>query len=186
MKKKHADLQDVAIGWLYSRGCSVFAKEVPTGNGVADALGVMTRNGKEIVYYVEAKASRSDLICLKQKAVYARAVGATMAWCWQHDPGLYKTLFADKSVDRTKGWESCEECKLVKDDQGDTGIDFYYVIVADGVRWDDVYPLFGIINENGKVVRKATRMRRTGDAKQLIINVAHVLVYKAYGKLYGF
>ena len=75
MKEKHAQLQDVAIGWLYGVGCSIFAKEVPTQNGVADALGVKTRNGKDDVYYIEAKVSRSDLICKKQKVVYADATG---------------------------------------------------------------------------------------------------------------
>jgi len=74
VKVKHAQLQDMAINWLYARG-PIFAKEVPTFNGVADAIGIKTQDGKNDVYYLECKASRSDLICLKQKAVYARAVG---------------------------------------------------------------------------------------------------------------
>ena len=40
MTETHKQLQDTAIRWLYQVGCNVFAKEVPTQNGIADALGI--------------------------------------------------------------------------------------------------------------------------------------------------
>jgi len=70
---KHKQLQRTATYWLYLKGCSIFAEEVPTQNGIADALGIVTRN--DTVYYIEAKASRSDLCCKKQKSVYIHSVG---------------------------------------------------------------------------------------------------------------
>jgi hypothetical protein len=183
MKETHKELQDVALRWLYSRNCSVLAKEVPTRNGVADALGIHTISGKERVYYVEAKASRSDLICAKQKLVYRNAVGDVEKWCWEHDPTMYRSMF--EGQDRSKGWETCSRCIEEKKATGDTGIDFYYIIVAEGMEVEaTLYPHFGVINHKGEVIRKAKRMKREGDIQQLLINTAHVLVYKAYGKLY--
>ena len=143
-KNKHCALQNTAIRWLYGIGCSVFAQEVPTKNGIADALGIRTREGSVATYYIEAKASRSDLICLKQKCVYRRSVE----------------------------WK-------------DMGIDFYYLIVADGVRVEpELYPNWGVINESGEVIRRAKRMANTESATYLLEKIAHVLVYKVFGKLY--
>lgn len=178
--------EDVAIGWLYGVGCSIFAKEVPTGTGVADALGVKTKNGKEDVYYIECKASRSDLICAKQKLVYRNAIGDIEPWCWEHDPDMYKSMFADQGIDRTRGWENCPRCITAKKAKADTGIDFYYLLVADGLTVErSLYPHFGFINSKGVVIRKPKRMHRESDARPLIVNVAHVLVYKVFGKLYA-
>ena len=42
MAKTHAELSRTAIGWLYEKGCSIFTNEIPTWNGIADAIGVVT------------------------------------------------------------------------------------------------------------------------------------------------
>ncbi len=179
MKEKHAQLQDIAIRWLYGVSCSIFAKEVPTINGVADALGVKTLHGKDDVYYLECKASRSDLICKKQKAVYQIATGMVEKRCYIH---------SWKQLDSTlrEGWESCDQCKELAESAGDTGVDFYYIAVADGVTVEpELYPMFGVIDGRGTILRKAKRMQRNERAnRDLIVSVAHVLVYKSYGKLY--
>ncbi len=176
MKDKHRQLQDVAIGWLYGVGCTVFAQEVPTQNGIADALGVKRNDD---VYYLECKASRSDLICLKQKSCYARSIGGKEKKCYIH---TYKGL--DGKVNMV-GAEACQGCKIVATSRGDTGVDFYYIIAADGIRTDDVYPMWGVIDERGKIVRKAKRMKRNSrDSKALLHDIAHVLVYKVFGKMY--
>lgn len=154
---KHKQLQDTAIRWLYNRGCCVFGQEIPTRyGGIADALGVVSRDErtvtpegvqwlpKETVYYFEAKASRSDLICKKQKITY----------------------------ERTSKWDSRDA-------------DFYYLIVADGVKVEpELYPQWGVISEQGVLLRRAKRMKRTVDAKTIIMNIGHTLVYKVFGKLY--
>jgi len=66
---KHKELCQTAIKWLYQKGCSIFGNEIPTWNGTADALGIITNqrpyNKPDTVYYIEAKASRSDLLCRK-------------------------------------------------------------------------------------------------------------------------
>lgn len=185
MKSKHKELQEVAIRWLYATGCSVFAKEVPTMNGNADALGIKTLHGKDDIYYIEAKASRSDLICKKQKRIYANAIGVEDAWCWMHDPKMYRSMF--EGDDRSKGWEDCDQCKKAKEGRGDTGIDFYYIIVAHGVKVEKaLYPAFGVLDEDGNVLRKAKRMTRNERTnRDLIVAVAHVLVYKVFGKMYA-
>jgi hypothetical protein len=136
MTEKHAQLQNTAIKRLYAfRLLGVRkAKEVLTQSGVTDARGVKTVNSKNDVYYIEAKASRSDLICRKQKEIYNVAVGVREEWRWQHDPDIYRSMFADKGVDRTIGWEGCERCTTLKETRADTGIDFYHLIVADGVQ----------------------------------------------------
>ena len=82
MTDKHKELCQTAINWLYKKNCSVFANEVPTWNGIADAIGVKRSPNYDYekqdvdfdntVYYIEAKASRSDLLCFKQKCVYKR------------------------------------------------------------------------------------------------------------------
>jgi len=174
---KHTQLANTGISWLYKNGCSVFAKEVSTENGIADALGIRTRNKKHTVYYIEAKSSRSDLICFKQKSVYARACGyAGYRFCIIH-----MTKLAKIHLD----WKSCKDCQRITHEAKDTGIDFYYLIVADGIKVEDsLYPNWGVINENGIVIRRAKRMKRERDTKQLIENIAHVLVYKVFGKLY--
>lgn len=180
MNTKHKDLQDVAIGRLYEFGCSIFAKEVPTENGIADALGIKTLHGRNAVYYIECKASRSDLICAKQKAIYKTAIGDFTARCYLHSYGDGKGGLM--RPDNT-GCPACEEMEAAR---GDTGIDFYYLIVADGVKVEDtLYPAFGVINEKGIIVRKAKKMKRDeAKVQKLIVAVAHVLVYKAYGKIY--
>jgi hypothetical protein len=86
--EKHNQLQDIAIGWLYKNGCDIFSKECQLPNGeIADAIGVKFDFHRQVpkvidgqtvyvdevhdkTFYIEAKASRSDLICQKQKAVY--------------------------------------------------------------------------------------------------------------------
>ena len=152
--QKHNELSETAIRWLYGRGCSVFANEVPTCNGIADAIGVITSQrmyGKDdVVYYIEAKASRSDLVCLKQRAAYQRT---------QYSPH--------------------------HDNHGNY-IDFFYLIVADGVKVEPtLYPSWGVINEGGRVIRKAKNMKKKNyDTRDLLTNIAHVLVYKVHGKLY--
>lgn len=184
MSTKHKDLQDTAILFLYSVGCSAFAKEVPTCNGNADALGIKTRDKKNDVYYIECKASRSDLVSKKQKRVYDTATGVKDKWCWMHDPNMYRSFF--QGQDRTQGWEDCGDCKIAKALRADTGIDFYYIVVADGVKVKpSLYPDFGVIDERGSVVRRAKRMiRRDKSVEFIMTTVAHVLVYKVYGKLY--
>lgn len=144
---KHDELQETAIRWLYKNGCGVFAKEVPTKNGIADALGVRKQNSRgDAVYYIEAKSSRADLICRKQKNIYRVAV---------------------------------TEC------YGPNGIDFYYLILADGVKIEpELYPKFGVIDERGYVVRRAKRFKREGDTSRIVYDLAHALVYRVHGKLY--
>lgn len=183
MKDVHKSLQDVAIGWLYGVGCSIFAKEVPTENGIADALGVKTLHGKDDVYYIEAKASRSDLICKKQKAVYANATGTVEKKCYYHTMRLALT----GELMNPEGANECGNCHDLKMGRGDTGVDFYYIIVAEGLTVESgLYPAFGVINHKGDIVRKAKRMiRNDKKGHDLIVAVAHVLVYKVFGKMYG-
>lgn len=154
-KSTHDKLCNAAIRWLYSRGCSIYAQEVPTWNGIADAVGMITNQrqygGDETIYYIEAKASRTDLICSKQQKCHANT----------------ESLFED--------WN--------KDHKND--IDFFYFIVAAGVEVEKkLFPMWGVINCNGKVIRKAKRMPKNKDSVDLIINIAHALVYQAFGKLY--
>lgn len=150
---KHAELSRTAIGWLYRRGCSAFANEVTTFNGIADAFGIKTDGEKYTSYYIEAKASRSDLICQKQRMVYERSVNLP------------------------------DHC----------AVDFYYLIVADGVKVEDsLYPNWGLLDERGNLVRRAKRMkwRETGQhgikdqIRWQLRNIAHTLVYQVYGKMY--
>lgn len=186
-KTKHHELQNTAIRWLYGRGCSVFAQEVPTRNGISDALGVITRLGDERVFYIEAKASRSDLICAKQKAVYSRSVSENKVKCSVH------TLMSGKGYIKRYGEEylkkeisECGHCKALPPIY-DMNIDQYYLIVADGVTVEpELYPMWGVINEQGKVIRRAKRIPRTAsfDHKHYLEAIAHVLVYKHFGKLY--
>ena len=155
---KHKELQNTAIRWLYARGCCVFGQEVPTRyGGIADAIGVVVRDErtvtpegvrwlpKETVYYFEAKASRSDLICAKQKGIYENSIS----------PRLEKEF------------------------------DFCYLIVADGVKVEpSLYPTWGVMTEHCEIIRRAKRQKRTQPASIIIKNIAHVLVYKVFGKLY--
>lgn len=151
-KKSHADLSRIGAMWLYRRGCQIFANEVPTLNGYADALGIKFNSNlpedKETVYYIEAKTSRSDLICAKQKRIYQQSI----------DP-----RFNQKN-----------------------GIDFYYLIVADGVLVEpSLYPEWGVIDERGVVIRKPKRIKYSEKSYlNLTRTIAHVLVYKVFGKLY--
>lgn len=151
---KHDELCHKAILWLHARGCQAFANEVPTWNGVADALGIKD----DTVYYIEAKASRSDLICRKQKGIDA--------WI-QHA----------KKVD---AMGDSPRAHWFRND-----VDFFYFIIADGVKFEDtLYPDWGVINENGFVVRRAKRMSKIEDSKKPMKAIAHALVYKVFGKLY--
>jgi hypothetical protein len=181
MTDKHKHLQAVAIQWLYGRGCHAFAKEVPTSNGNADALGIKApRDKKHTVYYIEAKASRSDLICMKQRLCYLKSVGARKERCYYHTVRDKMTHLREKDP-----LEECPQCLQIEQKNGDTGIDYYYLIVADGVKVEDhLYPEWGIISENGTTLRKAKCMKREGDTQKLMLNIAHVLVYKVFGKLY--
>ncbi len=77
MAETHQELCDMAIWWLYKQGCFVFAQEVPTYAGVADALGVRLYRSPAF-YYIEAKASRSDLICEKQQRIYKQSLWGSM------------------------------------------------------------------------------------------------------------
>jgi hypothetical protein len=162
---KHKQLETSAIAWLYKNGCDVFTTECRLPNGeVADALGVKrVRKPKKVVqedgsyrweaeytdsiYLIEAKASRSDLICYKQALCYRRSVRKPLC-------------------------------------------DFYYLIVASKVTVeDDLYPRWGVINEQGIVVRKAKRMNkalrfRAAWYKDVVRLIAHSLVYRTFGKLY--
>lgn len=178
MTDKHKQLQDAAIRRLYAFGCSAFAKEVPTANGVADALGVMKRTGN--VYYIECKQSRSDLICKKQKDVYAEAVGVTVQLCYFH-----QYTSATNPAEQEER-DACDRCKTLETLKGVTHIDFYYIMVADGITVEDtLYPSFGVLDERGNILRKAKRMKRLDhDNLQTLEAIAHVLVYKAYGRLY--
>lgn len=180
---KHKELQKTAIQWLYNKGCSVFAEEVPTQNGIADALGIVTRTEKHTIYYVEAKVSRSDLLCFKQKACYMRSIGAEEAQCFYHAFNKFPDLYGkDRAQDVSK---DCADCIRLREFQPDTGIDFYYFIVSDNLKIEDtLYPEWGVINEKGEVVRRAKRRSREKDSKVLIENIAHVLVYKVFGKMY--
>jgi hypothetical protein len=54
---------------------------------------------------------------------------------------------------------------------------------------DDLYPRWGVINEQGIVVRKAKRMNkalgfRAAWYKDVVRVIAHSLVYRTFGKLY--
>lgn len=179
MNDKHKQLQERAIRRLYAFGCHVFAKEVPTTNGIADALGVNTRTGN--AYYIECKTSRSDLICEKQRNVYRRATGELVKSCYYHthNDGQYRD-------DPHRPRSTCLAC--IEDDKraGDTHIDFYYLMIDDNINVEAVlYPHFGVINERGQIIRKAKRMKRIErDNAATIEAIAHVLVYKVYGKLY--
>lgn len=177
---KHKELQEMGIHWLYGIGCSIFAKEVPTGNGIADVLGIKTKDKKQVAYYLEAKVSRSDLLSEKQRLVYRIATGDVQAWCFLHNPNYFSG-----GPSRSEGWESCKNCIDEKAAIGDTGVDFYYLIVADTVKVDrNLYPKFGVLDERGNILRRARRMKRTSDVTYLVVNIAHVLVYKVFGKLY--
>lgn len=150
MSKKitHKQLQDMAIYWLYDRGCYVFAQEVPFGGEFVDAIGIKYKEYQKLdfdIYTIEAKASRSDLVCEKQKHCY---------------------------------WRSIKRPHT----------DFYYLIVADGVDVEALlYPLWGVMNEHGKIIRRAKRLKPENKEqlhKGLMRELAHVLVYKVFGKLY--
>lgn len=169
-------MQITAITWLYELGCSIFANEVPTQNGNADALGIK-KNGD--TYYIECKASRSDLICPKQKRCYASSVGQEIHRCLFHSFKMGEKIMND-------GWESCDHCKVLETTRFDTGIDFYYLMVADGVMVEQsLYPTWGVIDERGKLLRRAKRMvKKPEQVRELTESIAHVLVYKVYGKLY--
>lgn len=174
--KKHQELCRMGIEWLYYRGCSVFANEVPTRNGVADALGIITRNEKRVVYYIEAKASRSDLIGAKQKRVYERSILDRERFCVRH---------SFKQQREQNEHKDCEDCYGLNEPRNDTGIDFYYFIVADGVKVEKkLYPNWGVINKKGTVIRRAKNLKSERKTDWLIENIAHKLVYKVYGKLY--
>lgn len=184
---KHKQLALTAIWWLHKNGCSVFANEVPTRNGIADALGIVTRAGSERVYYIEAKASRSDLICAKQKAVYARSVTASKEYCSIHSLLVrnkkYRATYGEDRIE--KEIAECSGCQSIM--PYDMHIDYYYVIVADGVTVEpELYPEWGVLNESGIVVRRAKKMPKTSkfDHRHYLEAIAHVLVYKLYGKLY--
>lgn len=179
VKSKHDELCNTAILWLYAKGCYAFAQEVPTRNGIADALGVK-RSGKPAVYYIEAKASRSDLICQKQKAVYQRSIQEKPDRCWYH--GTYGKMGGEVEPD---AWKNCPDCKEMIDPQAFIDIDFYYLIVADGVLVEpELYPNWGVISESGKTLRRAKRYRTRGEFWRHYEAIAHVLIYKAFGKLY--
>lgn len=165
MTDKHKELMNTAIKWLYGRGCSVFANEVPTWNGNADALGIITRD-KPVIYYIEAKASRSDLLCFKQKCCYKRTeeVFKIGSWDDERKKNFYQGV-----------------CEYTYPND----IDYFYFIVSDEVKIKDTdYPLWGIINENGEVIRRAKKMLKRKDEKDLLQSIAHVLVYKVFGKMY--
>lgn len=150
MNLKHAELQTTAINWLYTRGCQIFAKEVPYNGETVDAIGMRPTDYRHIafdIYAIEAKASRSDLICFKQKCSY-RA-----------------------SVERP-------------------AVDFYYLIVADGVAVEAaLYPMWGVLSQDGVVLRKAKRIIPPVAAHEIRARlphaIAHVLVYKVFGKMYA-
>lgn len=178
MKETHKQLQDVALRWLYGVGCNVFAKEVPSRNGIADALGIKT--SKNCVYYLECKASRSDLICKKQKEVYQNAIGGIERRCYRHS-------FRDNGALVYPDNTGCITCAEIEKLRGETGIDFYYIVVAEGLKVEPtLYPLFGVIDHKGNIVRRAKRMKKLGDNRvhEALVSASHVLVYKAYGKLY--
>lgn len=152
---KHKQLTRTALWWLYERGCSCFAEEVPTRNGIADALGVITRAGEQRVYYIEAKQSRSDLICKKQKGCYEQSLFGEVKYSYAYPvPQLHD-------------------------------VDYYYLIVADGVKVEpELYPEWGVLDERGKVLRRAKRMRKADGIAQHVEAIAHALVYRHYGKMY--
>ncbi len=166
MTNKHKELQQTAINWLYNRGCSIFANEVPTWNGYADALGIITRD-KPVVYYIEAKASRADLLCSKQKYINKRV------------EEVYKNgNFEDKK--KKLFYQGIVAYEYPND------IDYFYLIVADECKIQATdYPLWGVINESGTVIRKAKKMLKKKDEKELSQSIAHVLVYKVFGKIYS-
>lgn len=188
MSERHKQLQDVAIRWLFEKGCHVYAKEVPTQNGNADALGIkIPRHGRETVYYIEAKQSRGDLIGLKQKQVYNNSVGILRTEkCYMHHMQRPEGTLLQISVEEyQEAVANCEECKEIRRKAGDTGVDFYYLIVADDMKVEEsLYPGWGVINHKGEVIRRAKKMKREGDAYALTKEIAHVLVYKCFGKLY--
>lgn len=166
----------------------MFANEVPTRNGIADALGVVTRPGSERVYYIEAKASRSDMICEKQRYVYARSVSPAMTRCTTHY-ALLKDAHALDTYGRKHIEEeanACPDCYR-RSISCERNIDFYYIIVADGITVEpELYPGWGVLDERGKVIRRPKRMQVSDayDPKHYLEAIAHVLVYKVFGKMY--
>jgi len=162
---KHKQLQEKAIEWLYRRRCSVFDTEVTTWNGIADAVGVITKifkdTGSYTSYYIEAKSSRSDLMCKKQKNCYN------------------KTQEIDDNGKTIKDYSPYNYHDKYND------IDYFYFIIADGIKIDkDLYPTWGVIDERGKVIRRAKQMKKGRDCFELVNNIGHNLVYKVHGKLY--
>lgn len=156
VKGKHDELCNTAIVWLHARGCQAFAQEVVTWNGIADALGI---KGDD-VYYIEAKASRADLICKKQRGI-------------------------DAWIQRSKQVEAMGDNPRAHWFRND--VDFFYFIIADGVKFEDtLYPDWGIINEHGAVIRRAKRQKKFAGigVEKLLRAIAHALVYKVYGRLY--
>lgn len=72
----HNALKLRAILWLYGNSCSIFAEELNCGYfGIADVAGVKP-NGDG--YYIEVKATSSDLKSRKQKRIYERTLDEHM------------------------------------------------------------------------------------------------------------
>ena len=142
----HTELQERARWWLYSRGCGVFANEVPHNGEMVDALGLLATCHQHLdykIYAIEVKVSNSDLRCKKQQYRY------------------------EFSIEYPK-------------------VHHYYLMVADGVNVsDNLYPFWGVINQSGKVIRKAKNLKPADlDFTRIMENIAHKLVYIAYGKMY--
>ena len=113
-----------------------------------DAIGMKFtdyRKDASTIYAIEAKISRNDLCCLRQKAAYRRSVDFP-------------------------------------------AVDFYYLIVPNTLTIEpDLYPMWGVMDNSGRVIKKAKRLTRsrTDSREQLLARaISHVLVYKVYGELY--
>jgi len=63
-------------------------------------------------------------------------------------------------------------------------LDFVYYIIADRVDTDDLPPIFGILDENGRIVRKARRRQRVQTLGARLADFerfARVCSWRAYG-----
>jgi hypothetical protein len=164
-KTKHSELKDIAIRWLYNNGCDIFSQECPLPNGeIADAIGV------------------------KRIRKPRRGLQDGESWRWETEwvDSIYLVEAKASRSDLIRSKQGlCYRRSLRK-----PICDFYYLIVADGVTVEEsLYPRWGVINEQGVVVRKAKRMEKALDFrtvwyKDVVRVIAHSLVYRTFGKLY--
>ena len=142
---KHKLLKQVALRWIQSVGCTVFATEIMWYScGIPDAIGMKPTGD---VYLVEAKDTTADL--------RADAKGKK-----RH---LSKLCRLEQSRD----------------------IDFVYYIVSDRVDTNLLPKWVGVIDESGRVKRRAKRheSRTSSRKEQNYHTLAARLSWVAYGNV---